>query len=95
MENFYDQEHASVICNKDLSWNARCTATIDVMAKMGLTGASERCKARIFAVMMAAYGVDGLNSVLSVRDIRDEYVQFTEAIGRRFKNNCGPGSMGA
>ena len=94
MENYYDQEHASVICNKDLSWNARCTATIDMMAKMGLIGASERSKARIFAVMMVACGLDGLKSGLSVQDIRDEYVQFTEAIGRRFKNNRGPGSMG-
>ena len=94
MENFFDQDRSSVIRNKDLSWTARNKAAVDMMAQMGLVSASEQSKARIFAVLMAAHGIDGLSSGMGVQEIRNAYVEFSRLVQKRFKNGRTPGSMG-
>ena len=94
MENFFDQVRASVIRNKDLSWTARSKAAVDMMSQMGLVGASEQSKARIFAVLMAAHGIDELNSGMGVQEIRNAYRGFSKLVQKRFKNGRMPGNMG-
>lgn len=96
MQEYYSQHDIDIISNHEMSWKARIDAAVNRMHHMGLVGTSEQSKKHIFSTLLAAFYSSGLPEVKAMpeEDIRVLFVQFREAVQKKFKNRRDPGAVG-
>ena len=86
------QEEAVVIIAPDVAFSAKTKVVCQVMKRMGLVGASERSKAHIMKILMAAC-VEFMKT-LDADAAWKQYQELKRKIHLAFKNNKAPGRMG-